>query len=386
VLWIAATHAQDAWEHATRLVAKSPVRRCGKSRLLELAGRLCHDVLRSVNISVAALVHSITDDDPPTVVVDEADTLFGTRKQADNNEDLRGILNAGHARDWPYIRWDLATHAREECPTFAMAALAGIGDLPDTIEDRAIIITLRRRTPGEQITKMRRRRDTPALYDLRDRLHQWIRAHLKELEAATPAVPVDDRAADTWEPLVAIADLAGGEWPELARLACKAMTTDAEADAEGTADERLLADLEPVLSDTDRLDSKTIVERLRQVEEAPWADWYGKGLDARGLAKLLRPYGIKPKVIRLGTGTARGYERADLQDAWSRYTHPTRNERNERNSAGQRVTPVTDSAVSVTDRNALTSDVTDVTGVTEGVGAQGRLLEYDPDDPARFTR
>jgi hypothetical protein len=106
-LWIAATHAQGAWEHATRLVVKSPVKRCGKSRLLDLLEHLCHAPLVTVNISPAALVRTITTDDPPTILVDEADTIFGTRKQADNNEDLRGIINAGHQRGRPYTRWDV---------------------------------------------------------------------------------------------------------------------------------------------------------------------------------------------------------------------------------------------------------------------------------------
>ena len=222
-LWVAASHAQPAWEHATRLAIKTPVKRCGKSRLLDLAEALCHQPLPTVNVSVAALVRSINEDDPPTLLLDEADTIFGKRRgeRAEAAEDLRGILNAGHKRGGKYLRWDQARRQPEQCPTFAMAALAGIGDLPDTIEDRAVIVTMRRRAPGEQVSSFRRRRDLPALVTLRDRLHGWLRDHLAELETATPAMPVEDRAADTWEPLVAVADLAGGGWPELARDACR---------------------------------------------------------------------------------------------------------------------------------------------------------------------
>jgi hypothetical protein len=136
-----------------------------------------------------------------------------------------------------------------------MAALAGIGDLPDTIEDRAVIVTMRRRAPGEQVSSFRRRRDLPALVTLRDRLHCWLRDHLPELETAEPAMPVEDRAADTWEPLVAVADLAGGGWPTLAREACRTMTAEASADDDGSLGERLLADLREVFADDDRLDS-----------------------------------------------------------------------------------------------------------------------------------
>src|SRR6266487_246538 len=259
-LWVAASHAPPAWEHDTRLAIKSPLKRCGKSRLLDLLEALCFNVLVTVNISPAALVRSIAEADPPTLLVDETDSVFGSKRQAENNEDLRGLLNAGHQRGRPYVRWDVTARQPERCPTFAMAALAGIGNLPDTIEDRAVIITMRRRAPDERVTPFRGSRDRPGLLDLRDRLHAWVRANLPPLEAATPSMPVEDRAADTWEPLVAIADLAGGDWPELARLACKAMTTDAEADAEGSAGERLLADLHEVLGEADALYSKTILD------------------------------------------------------------------------------------------------------------------------------
>lgn len=325
VLWVAASHAQPAWEHATRLVAKSPLKRCGKSRVLDMLESLSHNVLPTANISPAALVRSIVESDPPTLLLDEADTIFGRRRgdRAEAAEDLRGILNAGHARGRPYIRWDMSARAIERCPTFAMVALAGIGDLPDTIEDRSVIITMRRRAPGERITPFRRRRDRPQLTELRDRLHAWIRAHLAELQAAVPTMPVEDREADVWEPLVAVADLAGGGWPKRARQACQAMT--AEADVEGPASERLLADLRAVFGKADALYSKTLLDRLHALEEGPWADWYGRPLTARDLARLLRPYGVRSKSVREGGvgESLKGYATEDLHDAWQRYSPPT---------------------------------------------------------------
>ena len=217
VLWCAATHGQPAWEHAPRLTPISPEKRCGKSRLMDVAEAVCHHVLITVNVSTAAVVRSITPDDPPTLMVDEADTIFGTKRAAENHEDVRGILNAGHQRNRPYVRWDITTRSREECPTFAMAMLAAIGDLPDTIMDRAIVIRMRRRGPGEKVAPFRTRRDAPALRALRDRLHNWVRAHIDILAKAEPDLPVEDRAADTWEPLIIVAGLAGGDWPDRAR-------------------------------------------------------------------------------------------------------------------------------------------------------------------------
>jgi hypothetical protein len=150
VLWCAATHGQPAWEHAPRLTLTSPEKRCGKSRLMDIAEAICYQPLVTVNASTAAVVRSITAD-PPTLMVDEADTIFGTKKAAENNEDVRGIINAGHQRNRPYVRWDITSRSREECPTFAMVMLAAIGGLPDTIMDRAIDIRMRRRSPGERL-------------------------------------------------------------------------------------------------------------------------------------------------------------------------------------------------------------------------------------------
>lgn len=322
-LYTAATHAQLAWEHATRLVIKSPVKRCGKTRTLEILRELSHRAIVTANASTAALVRSINEEDPPTLVLDEADTVFGSRRErADSAEDLRGILNAGHSRGWPYIRWDPKSRLREDCSTFAMAAMGGIGDLPDTIEDRAVVIPMRRRAPGEPISQWRTRRVVPKLRELRDRLHATVRAHLAELADAEPDVPVEDRAADVWEPLLAIAELAGGDWPERARHACRAFA-DADVAEDATAAERLLADLEDVWDDSAHVPSATLLERLHAIDEAPWGDWYGRPLSARDLARLLRPFGVRSKNVKVAGSVVKCYRRADLEDAWQRYTRPT---------------------------------------------------------------
>jgi Protein of unknown function (DUF3631) len=348
-LFAAATHAQTAWEHATRLVIKSPVKRCGKTRLREVLQEVCDNVLATANCSVAALTRSIGVADPPTLLLDEADTVFATRRgeRSESAEDLRGILNAGHARGWPYLRWDPAKRQREECATFAMAVVSGIGDMPDTIEDRAVVVTMRRRAPGEHVDRFRRRRSVPPLRDLRDRLHEWLFGNLDVLADAEPDLPAEDRAADVWEPLVVVADLAGGDWPERARRACKALARgDVDDDADGT---RLLADLHAVFDGADRLATATILERLNAVETSPWGGWHrGDGLNSRNLSKLLKPYGIAPKVIKLdGDATARGYLAEWFHDPWSRYVatyrdniRHERNERNERNGPASGVTQV----------------------------------------------
>jgi hypothetical protein len=393
-LWVAATHAQLAWEHATRLVAKSPVKRCGKSRLLDLLAELCHNPLATVNISVAALVRSIGEDDPPTVLMDEADTVFARRRgeRAEAAEDLRGILNAGHQRGRPYVRWDASARGTERCPTFAMAAVAGIGDLPDTIEDRAVVLTMRRRAPGEKVASFRRRRDVPALHELRDRLHAWVGANQARLQDSEPAMPVEDRAADVWEPLIAIADAAGGGWSELARDACRKMTAHAASDAEGSLGERLLVDLRTIFGDAHALWTATIIERLAKLDEAPWNDYFGQRITDRSVAKLLRPYGIRSRDVKVDQTVRKGYYRADLHDAWRRYATPSATSATSATSQlnlvahGSGVADGVDSsATPLPSATTLTSEVAQVAEVADGV-VGGRLPGVDPADPRRFTR
>lgn len=323
-LWIAATHGQDAWEHAPRCAVVSPEKRCGKSRVMDVAEATSYESLVTVNISPAALVRSITDEDPPTLFIDEADTVFGPK--AADHEDLRGIVNSGHQRGRPYIRYDITTRSVEHLPTFAMAMLAGIGDLPDTIMDRAIVMRMRRRAPGENVAPYRTRRDRPALHKLRDRLTEWVQEHLAELRGNEPAMPVDDRAADTWEPLVAIADLAGGHWPDRARRSALVMVNaESTADAESSMGARLLADIRDVfdgLPNVGFLPSAEIVNRLLKVGDGPWVSMErGTELTQRTLATRLAPYGVRSR--HNNAKTARGYHLADFADAFARYLPST---------------------------------------------------------------
>ncbi|CUU61124.1 Protein of unknown function (DUF3631) [Parafrankia irregularis] len=322
-LWIAATHAQPAWAHAPRLVIRAPEKRCGKSRLLDVVEATCHNPLITVNASTAAVYRSI-DEDPPTLLVDEADTIFGTARSGDAKEDLRGLLNAGHQRNRPAIRWDHTTRTREVLPTFAMAALAGIGAMPDTVEDRAVIIRMRRRAAGETVAPYRHRRDRPGLRKLAEELSAWLRPALPELEQAEPAMPVDDRAADTWEPLIAVADHAGGAWPDRARRALAVLLAEtAAADEDPSITVRLLCDTRTAFGTDTAITTTRLLTLLNADVEAPWADMGPGGLTARRLAALLREYGIHSRNIRPDNGEqAKGYERAVFTDAWRRYCPP----------------------------------------------------------------
>lgn len=319
-LWISATHAISAYQHATRLVVTSPAKRCGKSRLLDIIAGTCHNPLISVNATVAAVFRSLGGDQPPTLIIDEADALYGTKRAADQNEDLRALLNAGFQRDRPALRCVGPNQTPTEFSTFSMCALAGIGRLPDTITDRAVNIEMRRRANGESVAQFRSRRDKPVLDQIREKLAAWAAANIKPLTDAEPELPVEDRAADTWEPLVAIADLAGGDWPALARQACRALVAGAsDADDDTSTNTKLLADIRDVFTNAavSFLSTAELVQALRRAEESPWNDF---DLNARKLASRLRPYQVRP--ARNDTNTTRGYRLEDLADAFNRYLRP----------------------------------------------------------------
>jgi hypothetical protein len=318
-LYAAATHAMPRLEFASRLVIKSPVKRCGKSRLLDVLAQLVHKPLTTADISAAALVRSIPEDEPPTILLDEADAIFGKALKGDEKaEHLRGILNAGFGRDRPYKRWDITTRSVEDCPTFAMAVIAGIGSMPDTIEDRAVILTLRRKSPAERVAKYRLRRDKPRVTAIGDRLAGWVAPNADALGAIEPGMPagLNDRAEDVWESLVAVADLAGGDWPARARRAAVKLAAAAEQEAGESLGQRLLADIRDLFADftVSFMASRELVTRLAKVDEAPWRDLE---LTTRGLSDRLRPYGITPR--RDVTGSTRGYRLEDFADAFGRY-------------------------------------------------------------------
>jgi hypothetical protein len=370
VLYAAATHAMPRLEFAARLVIKSPVKRCGKSRLLDVLAQLVCRPLTTADISAAALVRSVTDEDPPTIMLDEADAIFGKALKSDEKaEHLRGILNAGFGRDRPYKRWDITTRAVEDCPTFAMAVIAGIGSMPDTIEDRAVILTLRRKAPAEQVAKYRIRRDKPKVTAVGDRLAAWVSANADALGAAEPDMPpgLNDRAEDVWESLVAVADLAGGEWPARARKAAVILAAAAEQAAAEDLGQRLLADIRDLFADftIGFMASRELTNRLTKLDDAPWHDLE---LTTRALSDRLRPYGIRPR--RNETGTTRGYRLEDFADAFGRYLpHPSsetvntsENPADQRKQADSSEAPDTSNRQTASTRQALTSHPDTLTG------------------------
>ena len=316
-LWIVHSYALDAAFASPLLALTSPEKRCGKTTNLEVLAALASCPLPASNITPAALFRAI-EKFHPTLLVDEADTFLAT------NDELRGVLNSGHTRTTAQvIRTVGEDHEPRIFSTWCPKVIALIGRLPGTLEDRAIVVSLRRRTAGEAVERLRRDRLNDRLAALRSRIARWVADHRADLQQAESEVPeaLHDRAQDNWRPLLAIADLAGGDWPQRARQSALALGAGSARD-DDSARTLLLADIRDLFTEQDArfLPSEEIVHALIGLEERPWADWgKGKPLTKNHLARLLRPFGVRPNVQRDGAGTARGYAADDFEDAFARY-------------------------------------------------------------------
>lgn len=323
-LWIGHTWFMHAWESTPRIAFLSPEPGSGKSRALEVTEPLVPRAVLAINVSPAYLFRKISDPDgAPTVLYDEIDTVFGPK--AKEHEEVRGLLNAGHRSGATAGRCVVRGKAvfTEELDAYCAVALAGLDDLPDTIATRSVIIRMRRRAPDEQVEPWRRRLTKPDADDLAKRLSEWSNTS-DPLVNGWPEMPegVEDRSADVWEALLAVADLAGGHWPQTARKAAVTLVT-ASRRRRPSFGVLLLRDVKKVFDahpGTEKLLTEDVIHGLTKMDESPWATLRkGDPIDARTLSTRLGKYGISPKPQRVGTTVFKGYSRSQFEDAWKRY-------------------------------------------------------------------
>lgn len=319
-LWVIHTHAFEAAEATPRLSIQSAEKQSGKTRLLELLDLLCRSPFQVASISSAAMFRIISGG-PTTLLIDEADSIFDRR--GSGAEDLRGLLNAGYRRGGAVMRAS-GKHGVKRYEVFAPVALAGIGGLPDTVQDRSVVLRLKRRAIGESVEKLRRREVEADVFALRTAIGRWAEENISVLAEMSTLVPdvLGDRSADIWEPLLAIASVTGGDWPQRAAAAAITLSVRAADDDAGSDGVRLLADLQSVFDqfNRERVSSADLVRLLTERDDAPWRE---QGLDAHSLARMLRPYDVKPKLVRVGETVFRGYVRSDFDDAFGRYLVPS---------------------------------------------------------------
>ena len=298
------------------------MKQSGKTRLLEVLALFANKPWLTGRLTAACLIRKV-DQVRPTLLLDESDTAFNG--QQEYAEALRGVLNTG------FYSGGIASCCVGQGPalsykdfkTYCAKAIAGIGQLPDTVADRSVPIRLVRKKAGETVARFRYRHVKGEASALKAELSDWMNSIAAKLKDAEPPLPEEltDRQQDGMEPLLAIADEAGGDWPEALRQAAIDIFTSQAAEDQNLG-VQLLSDIRNIFdgTDEDKISSAALLTKLKEIETSPWADWgKGKGLTPNGLSRLLKPFGISPRTIRLGDSTPKGYLRESLVDAFERY-------------------------------------------------------------------
>ena len=314
-LWIAFTWLIDRVDVAPLLVITAPEKRCGKSQLLSLVGFLSFRPLPASNISSAA-VFRVVEAHAPTLLLDEADTFMK------ENEELRGVVNSGHTRQSAFvIRTVGDEHEPKRFSTWGAKAIAGIGRLAETTLDRAVVVELKRKLPSEKTDRLRHARlgaNSSGCVGCSLVLPRTMATPSKPPDLICPAEALHDRAQDNWEPLLAIADRAGGRWPTTARSAALKLSGAAQEAMSSSGE--LLSDIRAVLdaAGDEKISTADLLRALIGREESPWATCHGgKPMTPRNLAKRLGEYSIKSTNVRFGHEVQKGFHRSQFADAFA---------------------------------------------------------------------
>jgi hypothetical protein len=320
-LWVIATHIFEGFDCFPYLIVTSPVKRCGKTRCGEILELLCCRPLMSVNVSEAALFRYI-DSEKPTVIIDEAESLRS--KDSDRAQYLLSILQAGYKQGAVVPRCVGRGHEVEKFSVYCPKAILAIGNLPDTLTDRSIVISMRRHLPNEHVARFRRRFASQQAEGIVSAIETWADAHKEKVAQAYSKQNLDflkDREADIWEPLFAIASIAVPKrLEELKQIAVRLSSEKANMDVDDSLGLRLLADIRTTFSGTKRnaIPSVELVDRLRKDAANHWSE----ELTQAKLARLLRPFGISPQQVWVEERNFRGYRREDFKSAFERYLPP----------------------------------------------------------------
>lgn len=343
-LWIAHTHLMELWDSTPRIYFKSPEPSSGKTRALEVSEHLVLRGFIALNMSAAALIRKLGDKpgNRPTLLVDEVDTIFGPK--AGEHEDIRGVINAGHRRSGTSSRCVVQGNNIEvvDFPAYGAVGLAGLDDLPDTIMSRAVVVSMKRRAPGETVKPWRIREDEPKAKALGIKLQGWALQVKQDLWDGNqyvvpwPDMPegIADRAADCWEALLACASFAGGHWPLTCNNAALAALADLRDMGEvASTGVLLLADLHRIFlskrgkalmeeNGKPALKTEQLLKFLARMDESPWRNYRRDAtpLNSRDLSQLLKPYGVKSTNIWWSKeSNGKGYYLNAFDDSWARY-------------------------------------------------------------------
>jgi putative DNA primase/helicase len=317
-LWIMFAWVHDEVAiHSPILDITSAEPESGKSTTLGLISFLAPRCLPSVEISEAALYRSI-EQWQPSFAIDEFDTVLAS----DDKAALRSVINSGHTRGQGVVKCVEPDFRPQHFKTFCPKAIGMVGrKMPASTISRCIVIELHRRKKDERIERFAHN-DDGELADLRRRLHRWALDNENALRQAKPSMPdeFDNRRADNWRVMLAIADSAGEEWGDKARAAASGIECATDTSTTGV---RLLVSIKAAfdhVGDVDAIGSEDLITKLTADTASEWSEWRsGKPITQAQLARLLKPFHISPEQIRIDGRQVRGYLRARFVDAWQRY-------------------------------------------------------------------
>jgi Protein of unknown function (DUF3631) len=316
-LWAGATYCHGAFSALGRLAFLSSEPASGKTRAQDVLSQLCCRPRMELD-PTGPVISALISQDHPTLFLDEVDTIFGARGSASAHRQLRGILNSGYKAGAVVTR--LSKSELISTPVYGPVCFAGLGNLPDTLMTRSIVIRMRQRKAGEICETYSPRAHSPLGQMTGAALGSWIASVVTDLSVAWPDMPegVTDRAEECWSPLLAIADQAGGDWPERARAAAVALTSGQPADDVQSPADQLLSDLamvwprngsEPVRN----AGSAELLAALRDLPASPWGSLWAPESAAREMSGLLSSRGVSPRKIRPAAGSpCQGYRWADV--------------------------------------------------------------------------
>jgi putative DNA primase/helicase len=344
-LWCAHTHLFNAFICSPRLNITSPERGCGKSTLRDVAALFVPRPILTENLSVAVLFR-LVDAQAPVILADEYDAWLK------DNEELRGLLNAGHRRGAKVYRCEGDRHEVRAFNAYTPAVLCGIGALPGTLHDRSIVLRLDRAKPGELSVRFDPRH-TESEVELCRKLARWCTDNREQIQEIDPVLPngVFNRLADNWRPLFAIAKVAGEDWPNRCADAFAKLSSRNDADSESLR-VNLLDDIRQIFR-SDRMFSKDVIDGLKEMTESPWPEvCRGKPITERWLARNLAAFNIHSKTLRIDHDRAKGYELEDFSNVFERYLHSGHQGESARDSVtseGQTDSAIRDNSENVTD-------------------------------------
>jgi uncharacterized protein DUF3631 len=365
VLWAAHTYWFEHFEQSPILAVTSAVLRSGKTRLFDVLELIVWRAWRVI-LPSDAVVYRYIEQRQPTLLLDEADAIFS--RKAGEFEGLRALLNAGNRKGTvvPRVVGQGSKMKVQEFKVFCPKGIAGIGSLPATVADRSIPVRMERRSKVDPVAKFRRADLEPDAIEIRQVLEALAASQTLSSSTDVPA-ELDDRAAESWEPLLALADLAGGDWPQKARRAAVELHTRREQDEEALS-LVLLRDIRSIFGSMAaperRLYTAELLSALHEMEESPWGDYFGKPITAHAVAKLLRPYHIEPRQFRDGQERKRGYSVDQFADAFARYVPSS-------------VTPA-ETVTTVTGQQNEAGFIGDVTDVTIAKSVTDEGTENEP--------